>query len=88
MVFNLALGFANIPDPQNKNKTLVVLKFSATRVETDPNPRGDRYAIQIADTVKVGQDTGILITEGTKKVHEVILDEDEEEEVSMRLTIR
>lgn len=39
-----------------------------------------RYALLLSDTVKIGKETGILITEGTKKVHEVVLDE---ENVSM-----
>lgn len=45
----------------------------------DPKNKGKTYALMISDTVKVGKETGVLITEGTKKVHEVILDEEEEE---------
>jgi hypothetical protein len=61
----------------------MLMTSSGTRWQFDPGLLCyDSYSIQIADTVKIGQDTGILITEGTKKVHEVILDEDEEEEVN------
>lgn len=42
----------------------------------DADSVGSRYALLLADTVRIGKETGILVTEGTKKAHEVILDED------------
>ncbi len=33
------------------------------------------YAILLADTVRVGQESAVLLTEGTKRASEVILDE-------------
>lgn len=59
MVFNVSLGFQNLPDPKNKGKT---------------------YALLLTDTVRVGKETGVLLTEGSRKVNEVMLDEDVESE--------
>jgi nucleosome binding factor SPN SPT16 subunit len=59
MVFNLSLGFQNLPDPKHKGKT---------------------YALLLTDTVRVGKETGVLLTEGSRKVNEVMLDEDVESE--------
>ncbi|KAI5451044.1 FACT complex subunit spt16 [Naganishia albida] len=61
MVFNLSLGFQNLPDPKNKGKT---------------------YALLLTDTVRVGKETGILLTEGSRKVNEVMLDEEGDESES------
>ncbi|KAJ9113650.1 hypothetical protein QFC22_005958 [Naganishia vaughanmartiniae] len=59
MVFNLSLGFQNLPDPKHKGK---------------------KYALLLTDTVRVGKETGVLLTEGSRKVNEVMLDEDVESE--------
>lgn len=44
----------------------------------DPKNKGKTYALLLADTMKVGQETGVLLTDGTKRPHEVILDEGDE----------
>lgn len=47
----------------------------------DPINKGKTYALLLTDTVKIGTELAILLTEGTKKANEVVLYEDAPEEV-------
>ncbi len=46
---------------------------------TDPVNKAKTYALLLADTVKVGKEMSVLLTEGTKKAADVVLYEDAEE---------
>lgn len=55
--------------------------MSAPREEVDAAlkscaARAIRYSLQLNDTVKVGQEQGILLTEGCRKADDVVIEDD------------
>ena len=65
MVFCLSLGFQDLEDQEHKRYVILLLAFGKYRFL-------DRYALQINDSVKIGQDKGICITEGVKSAKETL----------------
>jgi nucleosome binding factor SPN SPT16 subunit len=78
MIFCLSLGFQDLEDQEHKRYVVVPLALGVYRFL-------DRYALQINDSVKVGQDKGICITEGVKSAKDTLFyltrDDSEEEKV-------
>jgi nucleosome binding factor SPN SPT16 subunit len=81
MIFCLSLGFQDLEDQEHKRyvdapPAIAIFRF----------PR--RYALQINDTVKIGQDKGICFTEGVKSTKETLFyltrDDSEEEKVPQK----
>jgi hypothetical protein len=61
--------------PRTRARRGSVGSLNGAGVPTDRPYFHPSYALLLADTVKVGKESGILLTEGTKRPHEVILDE-------------
>jgi nucleosome binding factor SPN SPT16 subunit len=81
MIFCLSLGFQDLEDQDHKRYVVVPLALGVY-------PFLDRYALQINDSVKVGQDKGICITEGVKSAKDTLFyltrDDSEEEKVRQK----
>jgi len=81
MVFCLSLGFQDLEDQEHKRYVVLPLAFGIYQFL-------DRYALQINDSVKIGQDKGICITEGVKSTKDTLFyltrDDSEEEKVRQK----
>lgn len=81
MVFCLSLGFQDLEDQEHKRYVVLPLTPGIYQFH-------DRYALQINDSVKIGQDKGICITEGVKSAKDTLFyltrDESEEEKVRQK----
>jgi nucleosome binding factor SPN SPT16 subunit len=81
MIFCLSLGFQDLEDQEHKRYVVVPLALGVYRFL-------DRYALQINDSVKVGQDKGICITDGVKSAKDTLFyltrDDSEEEKVRQK----
>ena len=81
MVFCLSLGFQDLEDQEHKRYVILSLALGIYQFL-------DRYALQINDSVKIGQDKGICITEGVKSAKDTLFyltrDDSEEEKVRQK----
>ena len=82
MVFCLSLGFQDLEDQDHKRYVCYHI------IGRGMCQRPCRYALQINDTVKVGQDKGICITDGVKSTKDTLFyltrDDSEEEKVAQK----
>jgi nucleosome binding factor SPN SPT16 subunit len=81
MLFCLSLGFQDLEDQEHKRYVVLPLALRIYQFF-------DRYALQINDSVKIGQDKGICITEGVKSAKDTLFyltrDDSEEEQVRQK----
>lgn len=79
MIFCLSLGFQDLEDQEHKQYVVLPLTLGIYQFL-------DRYALQINDSVKIGQDKGICITEGVKSAKDTLfyLTRDDSEEENVR----
>jgi nucleosome binding factor SPN SPT16 subunit len=81
MVFCLSIGFQDLEDQEHKRYVGLPLALGIYQFL-------DRYALQINDSVKIGQDKGICITEGVKSAKDTLFyltrDDSEEEKVRQK----
>ena len=81
MIFNLSLGFQDLQSTDGKTWVHSCSWFLLGVLTCYPS----RYALLLTDTVRIGQDKGVCLTDGVKSTKETLfyLTRDEDDDVEM-----